>query len=297
MKQNSAGGTLRSLRNYFIVLFVLSYSWQWLIYLTGGVESFLFPFLMLFPGIVAIAFCIKRRESLRNVGWGLARWWYILPVAIVPLVITLGVGLVVTGLNLASWSGAHFIIRDGMVDIQGVPMVLGSHSQSIAFFALNLTVSLLAQSVIGSVATFGEELGWRGYAQGKLIRAFGINRGLVLLGVVWGYWHLPIILMGYNFPNHPVLGAFVLMPISTTFMGVFLGWLYLRSRSIWIPTLAHASMNLSAMLLFTEVTMLHDELFRQAAFMAAWGVVAALCLLSLNRRPAFRPAALQQETT
>jgi membrane protease YdiL (CAAX protease family) len=223
-------------------VFVLSYSWQWIIYLTGGVESFLFTFMMLFPGIVAIVFCIKRKESLRNVGWGLTGWWYVLPVVIVPLVVTLGVGLVVTGLNLASWSGTHFSIRDGMVDIQGVPMVLGGHSQSIAFFALNLSLSLLAQSVIGSLVTFGEELGWRGYAQNKMTGALGTNRGLILLGVVWGYWHLPIILMGYNFPNHPVLGAFVLMPISTMFVGVFLGWLYLRSRSIWIPTLAHASM-------------------------------------------------------
>jgi len=284
--------------SYLVVLFALSYLWQGIIYFTGGVESVLFPFMMLFPGIVAVVFMIKRRDTFRNVGWGLRRWWYVLPVVIVPLAVTLGVGAVVTGLNWASWSGTHFIVREGMVEIQGVPMVLGAHTQSIAFFALNLSLSLLAQSMIGSLVTFGEELGWRGYVQKKMVRSFGLNRGLILLGMIWGYWHLPIILMGYNFPNHPVLGAFVLMPVSTTFMGVFLGWLYIRSRSIWIPTLAHASMNLSAVLLFTEVTMHHDELFRQVMFIAAWGIVAVPCLISLNRRaPVPWSVAPREETT
>jgi membrane protease YdiL (CAAX protease family) len=265
-------------------VFVLTYLWQVIIYLTGGVDSYLFPLMMLFPGLVAVVFLIVRKDSFRTINWGLRRWWYILPVLVVPLVITFSLGSLLTTLGWASWSESHFVFRGGTVEIQGVPMVLGNQTQSAAFFTLNLTLSLLLQSALGSVVTIGEELGWRGYVQEKMLRLLGLNRGLILLGIVWGYWHLPIILMGYNFPNRPVLGAFVLMPISTTFMGVFLGWLYIRSRSIWIPTLAHASMNLSAVLLLTEVTMHQDELFLQLLFIAAWGIVAALCLISLNRK-------------
>jgi membrane protease YdiL (CAAX protease family) len=276
----------RVLWSYLLVVFLLSYSWQMIIYFTGGVESGLFPFMMLFPGIVAVVFRIKTGEGFRNVGWELRRWWYILPVIIVPLVITFGVSTFLGWLGWASWSGGHFIVREGLVEIQGVPMVLGSHAQGIAFFALNLSLSLLMQSLIGGLVTLGEEFGWRGYMQGKMLRLLGLNRGLVVLGIIWGYWHVPIILMGYNFPNHPVLGAFVLMPISTIFMGVFIGWLYIRSGSIWIPTVAHASMNLSAAILLTEVTMHRDEMYLQLTFLAAWGMVAMLCLVSLNRRKA-----------
>jgi hypothetical protein len=50
-----------------------------------------------------------------------------------------------------------------------------------------------------------------------------------------------------------------------------------------MPALAHAAMNLSAVLLLTEITMQRDELFRQVMFIAAWGIVAAFCLYSLNR--------------
>jgi len=93
-----------------------------------------------------------------------------------------------------------------------------------------------AQSVPGCIFTFGEEFGWRGYVQEKFIKNFGLNRGLFLLDAIWGYWHLPIILMG---------------------------WIYLRSRSIWLPALAHASLNLCATLLFTELAMHQHELFQQ----------------------------------
>jgi len=137
--------------------------------------------------------------------------------------------------------------------------------------------------IIGSVFTFGEEFAWQGYLQQKLLRKFGLNWGLILLGIIWGYWHLPIILMGYNFPNHPVLGALLLMPISTIFMGIFEGWLNLRSKNIWMPALAHAAINLFAGLLF-EMIMHQDELFRQLMWLAVWGIVAALCLVSLNRK-------------
>jgi membrane protease YdiL (CAAX protease family) len=273
----------RTIWSYVGVVLGLSYGWQLVIYLTGGVESRLFPVMMLFPGAVAVVFLIVRKESFRAVGWGLRRWWYIAPVLVVPLVVTLGVGSLLLSLGWASWSDAHFVFRGGAVEIRGVPMVLGTEEQSVLFFTLNLILSLLLQSILGSIVTIGEELGWRGYAQEKIVRLFGMNRGLILLGLVWGYWHLPIILMGYNFPNHPILGAVVLMPTSTIFMGIFLGWLYLRSGSIWMPTVAHAAMNLSAVLLLSEITMQRPELIRQLVFIAAWGMVAACCLLSLNR--------------
>ena len=117
-----------------------------------------------------------------------------------------------------------------------------------------------------------------------MIRKYGLNGGLVLLGVIWGYWHLPIGLMGWNFPEHPLLGALILTPLSMIFLGICLGWLYLRSKSIWMPALAHAAFNLSATLLFNELIMQKDALYLQLVFITSLGIVAGLCLLSLNRK-------------
>jgi len=224
-----------------------------------------------------------KKEGFRNVGWGLKRWWYIIPTLIVPIIVILLIGLILTVSGFATLSGKPFLFKDGMVEIQKIPLVAGSHTQSIVFFVLNFILSLFVQSLLGSIVTIGEEFGWRGYAQEKLIRKFGLNRGIILLGLIWGYWHLPIGLMGWNFPDHPILGALLLTPIGTTFIGIYHGWLYLRSRSIWMPTLTHAASNLAFSVLMMEMITRHNELFLQLSWIAGWGLIAIICLISLNR--------------
>ncbi|MDE5823371.1 MAG: CPBP family intramembrane metalloprotease [Lachnospiraceae bacterium] len=41
-------------------------------------------------------------------------------------------------------------------------------------------------------AFLGEEYGWRYYLQPLMQKRFGIRGGVLVLGVVWGIWHLPI---------------------------------------------------------------------------------------------------------
>jgi len=267
---------------YLAVVFVLSYLWQLILYFNGGIDSPLFPIMMLFPGIVAIVFRITNKEGFRNVGWGVKRWWYILPALIVPILFIVVVVWLLTTLNWATLSDKHFLFRDGMIAIQKIPFVLGNHTQGLTFFALNFALSLFIQSLLGSIFTIGEEFGWRGYLQEKLLKKYGLNVGLILLGVTWGYWHLPIGLMGWNFPDHPVLGALVLTPLSTIFIGIFLGWLYLRSRSIWMPTLSHAAWNLCSTPLLNELILQRDDIYLQFMLLVVWGILAGLCLISLN---------------
>lgn len=46
--------------------------------------------------------------------------------------------------------------------------------------------------VFGYIAFFGEEYGWRYYLQPFLQKRFGLRKGVLLLGLVWGIWHLPL---------------------------------------------------------------------------------------------------------
>lgn len=273
---------------YLAIVFALSYLWQFVIFRTGGVQSPLFSFLMWIPGIIAIVFILTKKESLRKVGWGLKKWSYIFPAIFIPLTIAISIVLLMEALHWATFAGKLFTFKNGMVEISNIKLILGNQSQNIPFFILNFLLSHTIFLVVGSIITLGEELGWRGYLQEKILRKFGLNQGLIFLGIIWGYWHLPIILMGFNFPNHPVLGALLLMPLGTIFLGIFMGWLYLRSRSIWVPALAHASANLFSQLIFSFVIMHQDELFRQLTWIAAWGIIAILCLINLNRnKPIF----------
>src|SRR5438132_536367 len=64
----------------------------------------------------------------------------------------------------------------------------------------------------------------------------------VATGVIWGIWHYPILLMGYNFPVHRLAGPGV-FTVSTVMLSIIFGWLLDRSGSIWAPSLGHAALN------------------------------------------------------
>jgi len=271
---------------YIFVVFFVSYIWQFIIYLNGGTESALLPILMFFPGIVAVIFRITLKEGFRNVGWGLKRWWYIFAAIIAPILVIIFTSFVVTSLDLGYISNKRLGFNEAGVDVIGYPLFLGKGQQFYLFLSRNFFVSLLVQSVAGGILTFGEEFGWRGYLQDKFMSRFGINRGLIYLGIIWGYWHLPIILMGYNFPTSPILGSLILMPLFCIFVGIFLGWIYLRSKSIWLPMIAHGAINLTAQLMINEVIMNKDKLYQGLIFIGVWGIIAALCFIFLNwKRP------------
>jgi membrane protease YdiL (CAAX protease family) len=95
--------------------------------------------------------------------------------------------------------------------------------------------------ILGIVIIFGEEYGWRGYLQSELVK-LGRVRRVLLLGVIWGAWHWPIILMGFNYPGHPLLGV-VLMTLYTTGLAVVLGYAVLRSGSVLLAAYLHALNN------------------------------------------------------
>lgn len=67
-------------------------------------------------------------------------------------------------------------------------------------------------------------------------------RGILLVGVIWGAWHRPLVLMGYNYPGHPVLGM-VLMTLYTTGLAIVLGYAVLRSGSVLLAAYLHALNN------------------------------------------------------
>jgi len=266
---------------YLGIVFILSYGWQYIIYLDGGIDSGLVPLTMLFPGLIAVAFLIINKEGFRKIGWGLKKWKYIFPAIFIPLGLSLGLVYLIEGLSWGS-QPELFVFNNGMLESTKLGLILGKTNQSIPFFLINIILSHLLFIAGGSILTLGEELGWRGYLQEKLLRKYGLIWGLVILGAVWGYWHLPIVLMGYNFPSQPVLGGLLLMPIGTIFIGIFLAWIYLRSKSIWMPALAHASLNIFSGFLY-GMTMNVDELSRQLVWIAAWGIVATFCLINLNK--------------
>ncbi len=102
----------------------------------------------------------------------------------------------------------------------------------------------VAAATVNAIAAFGEELGWRGFLVPAL-RRYGAWASLLISGVIWGLWHAPIILLGYNFGRTDVTGV-LLMTGGCVVWGVLLGWLRLRSGSMWPAVFAHGALNASA---------------------------------------------------
>lgn len=121
---------------------------------------------------------------------------------------------------------------------------------------LTLGLPLLATlGMVYSMATaLGEEIGWRGFLLPRLTGRFGFTIGCFISGVIWAVWHYPGLLWSdYNAGTQPVyaLACFTLMVIPMAFV---MGWLRLKSGSLWPCALLHASHNLFVQSIYDELT-------------------------------------------
>lgn len=87
-----------------------------------------------------------------------------------------------------------------------------------------------------------EEIAWRGYLQPRFLRRYGLFRGIIFVGIVWGVYHFYFDFSGaYSWTivrNH----AFDRI-IGTVALSFPMAWLTIRSKSILPATLFHAAYN------------------------------------------------------
>jgi len=105
--------------------------------------------------------------------------------------------------------------------------------------------AILISPLLNGIPTFGEEFGWRGYLQPKLM-TLGGRKAILLTGVIWGVWHWPVILMGYNYGTDyfgaPFLGPLAMVWFTLTLSALF-GWLTIKAESVWPAVIAHGAIN------------------------------------------------------
>jgi membrane protease YdiL (CAAX protease family) len=121
----------------------------------------------------------------------------------------------------------------------------------VALLASAFLNAVIIGPFLGLIITFGEEYGWRGYLQTELVH-LGRIRGVGLLGIIWGVWHWPIIMMGYNYPGQPVLGP-LLMTAYTVVLAYFLAYAVFKSKGVWTAAYLHALNNQTTSFLMIAV--------------------------------------------
>jgi membrane protease YdiL (CAAX protease family) len=152
------------------------------------------------------------------------------------------------GLKFKNW---HFLILSILIVLgySVFEMVLQSFFKTTTYnitkdkYLFALTVMVPVNSLVTSVFAFGEELGWRGFLQNLLISKYGLHKGILILGIVWGFWHLPVALLGYNLPEYPVIEALIWYPLFCISLSYIFAWLTLKGKSVWWAVLAHGANN------------------------------------------------------
>jgi membrane protease YdiL (CAAX protease family) len=239
---------------------------------------------MLTPTLFAILFILFSKPARKDVLWKPTRKLLVyLPIGI--LVPILWAFATVAIVHVTGWgSSGWFAFSPAGVKVSGGPWLLGTGSQGWAIFAVNVVLTGAAYALFNGVVAAGEEFGWRGFLQGKMITAFGLNKGIMLLGLVWSIWHLPALLAGYNFPEYPLLGALVLTPIQLVANSFFLGWLTIRSGSFWAAAVAHGAGNSIQEGVVANIHLLEPRIYLDVTRLLLEVSIGLLCWWSLNNR-------------
>ncbi|MDA1279121.1 MAG: type II CAAX endopeptidase family protein [Chloroflexi bacterium] len=98
----------------------------------------------------------------------------------------------------------------------------------------NIVITVLLVGVAGPIA---EEIFFRGFVLTGLLKRFGVRRSLLLSSLIFGLFHLDS-------------GAIV----PTFALGLALGWVYLKTGSIWPAMFAHGLHNTVAVLIARYAT-------------------------------------------
>lgn len=149
-------------------------------------------------------------------------------------------------------SGAlYFLIFPGSFDPELTvfnKLAASSGKPGLSASAL-LIIQVLQVAVIGpiiNIPTLGEELGWRGYLLPKLRMFLSDRAALIITGVIWGIWHIPVIVMGHNYGTdyvgYPWLGILAMI-VFCVVLGVIEGYISIKLESVIPAFLIHSAVN------------------------------------------------------
>lgn len=200
---------------------------------------------MFFPLITALVLQAIDKEKFNHTGlvnfkikWSWAVAW------LLPLVMTLACILVnglMPGVELKY--NAEQLINQYHIPEDQQEMVREQLGQLPAYLMILITLisGLIAGITVNAIAAFGEEFGWRNYLVGAL-REVKFWKAALFIGIVWGIWHFPLILMGHNYPNEPQWGV-LLMVVMCVLLGAIELYFVLKSKSMIVAAIMHGTIN------------------------------------------------------
>lgn len=241
---------------FLILTFVISFTAAGIYKLLGGTGTGTAGFTtlgaiyMFIPAIsVLIVKKIIHKDKIKTdllISFKINKWfvvaWFLMPIIIFS---TLGINLIFTNVSYnPEMTGFLDRLSNIMTPEQIKEMQASIDALPINLIWLILIQGLIAGVTINALAAFGEELGWRGF----LLHAFKemkFFKASIIIGIIWGIWHAPLILMGHNYPQHPQIGVFMMIILSIL-ITPFLLYVTIKAKSVIVAAIMHGTMNATA---------------------------------------------------
>lgn len=236
---------------------------------------------MLVPGITAIVLikCFWK-EKLADYGFSFKLNPFWLLAWAVPVLIafgTLGVALLLRQGTFDPQLTAYLANLKAQMGADAFEKAAEPMKATLPYMGLIMVVQgIVAGTTINAVLAFGEEMGWRGLLQ-KLTEGLGFLPSALLIGVIWGIWHAPLILMGHNFPEAPVAGVFV-MTGGCIFLGILMSYIRAKTKSVIAASVTHGVFNGLAGLAIVYIAG-SNSFFKNPLGFSGWIAMAALVLI------------------
>jgi uncharacterized protein len=269
---------------FFLLSFIFTWGYFWLIWTPlslpdslialGGFGPSVSAFLVLAitsgkPGVL--------RLLRRIVHWRVGVQWYLVALLGVPV------------LNLLAYLVVPGALSDFVAPDWSLPLIYLSE------MAISLTIG---------IAPLWEEIGWRGFAQPSIQRRHGPVVGSLILGALWGLWHLPFFFgpLARTGPDATFISASIALvefSIGLTGLSVFMTWVLNNSGgSVLLAILIHAafdSSGLALVALFPSTVPYYVPVHYQTLGIAIVFSVAALILIVATRGQLSYQRYLQEE--
>nr|WP_309247908.1 type II CAAX endopeptidase family protein [Paenibacillus tyrfis] len=259
MAQHRVRSARRGLTVFFALLVPLSCVGYWLSLHDGKWVLFL----MWTPALASLLSRLVLREGLADISLRLGGRRTL---KFIPIVLLLPIAVDLAAYGIAWMSGLAQFAAPATY-LNAPPLVL---------FVLLLLANATLGTIRGLIGSFGEEVGWRGYMLTRLIDA-RVPRPVLVSGLVWGAWHLPLMVAGVYYAGPFLLLSILLFMVTVTSFGYVMAYLRLTSGSIWPAVLLHASWN--------AITQNVFDLFTKGESALLWtgesGVFVALALLAV----------------
>lgn len=258
-----------------LIFFIATFIWTWAFYAPiaiSGNSPYTMPWMVLLiiggagPSIVGVAMVLltydkQQRGDYWRRCFSLTRisplWWAVI-FLMFPIVVTVSVAI-------------DRALGGSMPGMQQLQDLVANPA------AIPLTVLISFMS-----GPWSEEFGWRGYALDPMLKRFGTIAGSVVLGLIWGIWHLPLYFMPATWHGKmgfQLAGFWTFIGVNIA-LALIMTWVYKNTkRSILAAMLLHFGANFTMQLIAPSSDQV--EIIRVILLL---GIGLTACVL-LNRSP------------